>query len=103
MPDIVVTVPSTDRDAMSAVIDRLPNLLDRRLPLLRAGGSKTERRYEVAGGASQQVAGRRRRVAARPGGADQPAGSPARPPASAASSRSQAVNSARRARGKLHR
>ena len=59
MPDIVVTVPSTDRDALRAVIKRLPGLRDRRLRVLRAVGSKTERRYEVDEGASQRVAGRR--------------------------------------------
>ena len=59
MPDIVVTVPSTDRDALRAVIKRLPSLRERRLRVLRAVGSKTERRYEVDEGASQQVAGRR--------------------------------------------
>ena len=59
MPDIVVTVPSTDRDALRAVIKRLPSLRDRRLRVLRAVGSKTERRYEVEEGVSQRVAGRR--------------------------------------------
>ena len=59
MPDIVVTVPSTDRDALRAVIKRLPSLRDRRLRVLRAVASKTERRYEVDEGASERVAGRR--------------------------------------------
>ena len=59
MPDIVVTVPSTDRDALRAVIKRLPSLRERRLRVLRAVSSKTERHYEVDEGASQQVAGRR--------------------------------------------
>ena len=59
MPDIVVTVPSADRDALRAVIKRLPSLRDRRLRVLRAVGSKTERRYKVDEGASQRVAGRR--------------------------------------------
>ena len=59
MPDIVVTAPSADRDALRAVINRLPSLRDRRLRVLRAVGSKTERSYEVDEGASQRVAGQR--------------------------------------------
>ena len=59
MPDIVVTVPSGERDALRAVIKRLPSLRDRRLRVLRAVGSNTERRYEIYEGVSQRVAGRR--------------------------------------------
>ncbi|MCY3844244.1 MAG: phosphoribosyltransferase [Acidobacteria bacterium] len=59
MPDVVVTVPSTDRDALRAVINRLPSLRDRHIRVLRAVGSKTERRYEVDERTSERVAGRR--------------------------------------------
>lgn len=59
MPDIVVDVPSADREALRRVIKRLPSLRDRRLRVLRAVGSKTERRYEIDEGAPQRVAGRR--------------------------------------------
>ena len=59
IPDIVVTVPSTDRDALGAVTDRIPTLRDRRLRGLRAVGSKAERRYELEDGASKRIAGRR--------------------------------------------
>ena len=59
MPDIVVTVPSMDRDALRSVIKRLPSLRDRRLSALRAVDSKTEQRYEVDEVASQRIAGRR--------------------------------------------
>ena len=59
MPDVVVTVPSPGRDALRSVIDRIPNLRDRRVRVLRAFGSKKERRYEVDEGASERVAGRR--------------------------------------------
>jgi phosphoribosylpyrophosphate synthetase len=58
-PDIVVTVPSADRDALLSVIKRLPSLRDRHLRALRAVGSKNKRHYEVDDGASQRVAGRR--------------------------------------------
>lgn len=59
IPDVVVTVPSTDRDALGAVTDRIPTLRDRRLRAQRAVGSKMERRYEVDEKASKPVAGRR--------------------------------------------
>ena len=59
MPEIVVTVPSTDRDVLRRVIKRLPSLRDRHLPALRAVGSKPERRYEVDERASQRIAGQR--------------------------------------------
>ena len=59
MPDIVVPVPSMERDALRSVIKRVPSLRDRRLRALRAVDSKTERRYELAEGASQRIAGRR--------------------------------------------
>jgi len=59
IPDVVVTVPSTDRDALGAVTDRIPTLRGRHLGVLRAVGSMAERRYEPDDGASKRVAGRR--------------------------------------------
>ncbi len=59
VPDIVVTVPSTGRDALGAVTDRIPTLRNRRLRVLRAAGSKAEPRYEPDDGASKRVAGSR--------------------------------------------
>ena len=47
-PDFVVTVPSTRRDALGAVVALLPSLRAKHIHALSATGSSTEPRYDLA-------------------------------------------------------
>ena len=46
-PDFLVTVPSEDRDALTAVIDMLPQLRARRIRALRASGTRASPQFEL--------------------------------------------------------